>query len=91
MEKEEWIGQLFEQMDQTSKHDMRCIICNDGTRRRGIAFIQDIPTKPVVFAMCEACQVLPGWEKEADHCMSEQLLRERGVSRYVKHFNRRCL
>jgi hypothetical protein len=76
MDKQEWINQLYNAMDETSKEDMRCIICNENTRRRGLAFTPGTPTKPIIFAICEVCRELPEWEIEVNRRISTVFLEE---------------
>lgn len=67
---EPWMERLMDVMDETSKEDMRCAICQEMTRERGIAFTPGKPTRPIIFAACPLCKLLPGWEEEVDRIIS---------------------
>jgi len=63
-EENKWVETLMEHVDETSKEDMRCIICNEGTRERGIFLTPGVPTIPMIFGVCPVCKMLPGWKEE---------------------------
>lgn len=52
---------------------LKCVLCQEDTLERVVAFGPGKPARPILLGVCEVCAMLPGWEKEVDNVMSAYL------------------
>lgn len=63
-EQQKAIDNIIHKMEESKKHDMRCIVCEDMTRDRGIVCTGPAPSVPIIIGLCYPCKNLPGYEDE---------------------------
>jgi hypothetical protein len=69
---EKFIDAVHVELDKSCHKEMHCLLCGEVTVRRGIAMLPEKPARPIIFAACELCSLLPEWEKEVDKIISLQ-------------------
>ena len=73
MSTEEWVEKIYAQHVEAEKIENPCIICQDLTFKKGIAFTPRPPTQPLLFPLCYACRQLPGYQDEVNQLLNAHL------------------
>lgn len=75
-DQENAIKALLETMEKSKQFDMKCIICSDMTRDRGLVCTGPAPSVPILIGICYPCKHLPDFENAVRQRVREFLIEQ---------------